>query len=106
MLPPGEPAHGPLDLASEGAAAARAVDLAADEVDAASAASSPASGARIAGTSGPSVRVVDSAEPEPVDLLEAAGAPVAKRIVPAVVGLTILWLLSVFLRRRRRRRSP
>ena len=50
------------------------------------------------------MRVVDSAEPEPVDLLDAAGAPVAKRAAPAVVGLTILWLLSVFLRRRRRRR--
>jgi uncharacterized protein len=103
VLTKGEPGHGPLDLASEGAAAARAVDLAADEADAAS--SPPASGARIDGTSGPSVRVVDSAEPEPVDLLEAAGAPVAKRAIPAIVGLTVLWLLSVFLRRRRRRRS-
>ena len=59
--------------------------------------------ARANGTSGPSIRVVDSAEPEPVDLLEAAGAPVAKRLAPAVIGLTILWLLSIFLRRRRRR---
>jgi carbon monoxide dehydrogenase subunit G len=104
VLTKGEPGHGPVDLASEGAAAARAVDLAADEADAASGSSPPASDARLAGTSGPSVRVVDSAEPEPVDLLEAAGAPVAKRAVPALVGLTVLWLLSVFLRRRRRRR--
>jgi carbon monoxide dehydrogenase subunit G len=103
VLTKGEPGHGPLDLASEGAAAARAVDLAAEEADATSA-PSPAPDERIAGTSGPSVRVVDSAEPEPVDLLEAAGAPVAKRAVPAIVGLTVLWLLSVFLRRRRRRR--
>jgi carbon monoxide dehydrogenase subunit G len=103
VLTKGEPGHGPLDLASEGAAAARAVDLAAEEA-AATSAPSPAPDERIAGTSGPSVRVVDSAEPEPVDLLEAAGAPVAKRAVPAIVGLTVLWLLSVFLRRRRRRR--
>ena len=59
---------------------------------------------RLDGTSGPAVKVVDSPEPEPVDLLEAAGAPVAKRAAPAIVGLTILWLLSVFIRRRRRRR--
>ena len=44
------------------------------------------------------------AEVEPVDLLDAAGAPVAKRLAPAVVALTVLWLLSVFLRRRRRNR--
>jgi uncharacterized protein len=59
--------------------------------------------ARANGTSGPSIRVVDSPEPEPVDLLEAAGAPVAKRLAPAIIGLTVLWLLSIFLRRRRRR---
>ena len=56
------------------------------------------------GTSGSQVKVVDSPEPEPVDLLDAAGAPVMKRAAPAVAGLTVLWLLSVFLRRRRRRR--
>ena len=59
--------------------------------------------ARANGTSGPSIRVVDSPEPEPVDLLEAAGAPVARRLAPAIIGLTVLWLLSIFLRRRRRR---
>ena len=97
----GGPGHGPLDLASEGAAAARALDEAAGP---GSQPSATAPGDRVDGTSGPQVRVVDSAEPEPVDLLDAAGAPVAKRAAPALVGLTILWLLSVFLRRRRRRR--
>ncbi len=67
-------------------------------------AASASSADRLAGTSGPSVKVVDSPEPEPVDLLEAAGAPVAKRALPAVAGLTFLWLLSLFIRRRRRRR--
>ena len=46
----------------------------------------------------------DSPRPnvEPVDLLDAAGVPVAKRAIPLVAGvLVILW----FLRRRRRRRS-
>jgi uncharacterized protein len=103
--------HGPLDIASEGAAAARAVDLAAEDAEGGTTASSSsessattAASGRVDGTSGPAVRVVDAPEPEPVDLLEAAGAPVAKRAVPALVGLTVLWLLSVFLRRRRRRR--
>jgi len=100
--------HGPLDLASEGAAAARALDEAGDAAAAASTSGPAAKGpsaARVDGTSGPQVKVVDSPEPEPVDLLDAAGAPVAKRAAPAVVGLTLLWLLSVFLRRRRRRRK-
>jgi carbon monoxide dehydrogenase subunit G len=40
---------------------------------------------------------------EPVDLLDVAGAPVAKRVIPiGVVVTTGLWLLSIFLRRRRR----
>ncbi|HKE75710.1 MAG TPA: SRPBCC family protein [Acidimicrobiales bacterium] len=109
---PSEPAKapvgaGPRDIASEGAAATRALD---DMPEASppsgdgspSAAAEPA---RLNGTSGPAVRVVDSPEAEPVDLLDAAGAPVAKRVAPAVVGLTILWLASIFFRRRRRRRK-
>ena len=57
-----------------------------------------------AATSGPAVKVIDSPDVEAVDLLDAAGAPVMKRAAPVVAGLTVLWLLSVFLRRRRRRR--
>ena len=105
QLTAGAAAHGPLDLASEGAAAARAVDLAADEVEGSPSTSQSSPGGRLDGTSGPAVKVVDSPEPEPVDLLEAAGAPVVKRAAPAIAGLTILWLLSVFIRRRRRRRG-
>src|SRR4029450_7533717 len=48
---------------------------------------------------GPSIRVVAAPEAEPVDLLEAAGAPVAKRLAPAVVALTLLWILGIFPRR-------
>jgi hypothetical protein len=48
----------------------------------------------------PIVRKIDHATAEPVDLLDAAGVPVAKRAIPIVAGvLLILW----FLRRRRRR---
>jgi uncharacterized protein len=43
-------------------------------------------------------------EAEPIDLVGTAGVPVAKRLVPIGVAITtVLWLLSIFLRRRRRR---
>ena len=46
------------------------------------------------------VRKIDSKPAQPVDLLDAAGVPVAKRAIPVVAGvLVILW----FLRRRRRK---
>jgi uncharacterized protein len=115
--PTASAAGGPRDIASEGAAAtlqdvpqgatwpgqAAPSGPTAKTAEAATASSGDADRARANGTSGPSIRVVDSPEPEPVDLLEAAGAPVVKRLAPAVIGLTILWLLSIFLRRRRRR---
>jgi uncharacterized protein len=108
---------GPRDIASEGAAAtlqdlpqgamwpgqAATSAATAPTAEATPPSTGDADAARVNGTSGPSIRVVDSPEAEPVDLLEAAGAPVAKRLAPAIVGLTALWLLSVFLRRRRRR---
>ena len=100
--------HGPLDLASEGAAAAAAVEQAGqDALSARATASAASSGSAgdAGATSGPAVRVIDSEqEVQPVDLLEAAGAPVAKRALPVVGGLTFLWLLSIFLRRRRKQR--
>ena len=110
-------AGGPRDIASEGAAAtlqdmpqgatwpgqAASSGPTATTAEAGTVPSGDVDRARANGTSGPSIRVVDSPEPEPVDLLEAAGAPVVKRLAPAVIGLTILWLLSIFLRRRRRR---
>jgi uncharacterized protein len=90
--PSASAAHGPLDIASEGAAATAEIE-----------AGAAAAQARAA-TKAPSVRVVEGPAAEPVDLLDAAGAPVAKRALPVVAGLTALWLLSLFVRRRRRRR--
>jgi hypothetical protein len=107
-------APGPRDIASEGAAATLEADVAGEAATwpGPAGASAPAGSTkagsedgertRANGTSGPAIRVVDSPESEPVDLLEAAGAPVAKRLVPVVVVLAALWLLSVFLRRRRK----
>ena len=115
--PPASATGGPRDIASEGAAAtledvpqgaawpgqAASSGPTAKTAEAAAPSAGDADRARANGTSGPSIRVVDSPEPEPVDLLEAAGAPVAKRLAPALIGLTVLWLLTIFLRRRRRR---
>jgi carbon monoxide dehydrogenase subunit G len=50
-----------------------------------------------AADSGP--RRIDMPEPEPVDLLDTAGAPLAKRLAPLLLVLVVLFLL------RRRRRS-
>lgn len=45
----------------------------------------------------------EAAGAEPIDLLETAGGPVAKRLVPIGVAVTtVLWLVGLFLRRRRR----
>jgi carbon monoxide dehydrogenase subunit G len=53
--------------------------------------------------SGPTVRKIESGDVAPVDLLETAGAPVAKRVAPLVAVLFVVaWLLR---RRRRRRRA-
>ena len=62
------------------------------------AAASPNGSSGAATSSGP--RRIDMPEPEPVDLLEAAGAPMAKRLAPLVVVLLIVLIL---VRRRARR---
>jgi uncharacterized protein len=46
------------------------------------------------------VRKIEGPEARPVDLMEAAGGSVAKRVVPVVLVLLVLWLLG---RRRSRR---
>jgi carbon monoxide dehydrogenase subunit G len=51
--------------------------------------------------SGPTIRKIESGDVAPVDLLETAGAPIAKRVAPLIA---ILFVLTWLLRRRRRRR--
>ena len=53
-----------------------------------------------AASSGP--RTITSTPAEPVDLLGAAGSPVIKRIVPAVIGALVAFIIGRRLRRRRR----
>ncbi|MGH9274395.1 MAG: SRPBCC domain-containing protein [Acidimicrobiales bacterium] len=42
----------------------------------------------------PAVRKIDSPEPAPVNLLDAAGSPVAKRVGPVLAVIAIVWLLK------------
>lgn len=85
------------DAAAEGAAApeeAAAPEQAAAPVAASAPAPEPER---------PEVQTFDQPEPEAIDLLDAAGAPVLKRVVPAVlVGVFVLVLLRILLRRRSR----
>lgn len=47
----------------------------------------------------PVVRKIDAPEPEPVDLLGAAGSPVARRVGPVLVVVAVFWLLKKLLSR-------
>ena len=47
-------------------------------------------------------RKIDSPEAKPVDLLDTAGASVAKRAAPVLGVIAILWLLRVLLKRRKK----
>ena len=51
--------------------------------------------------SDPGVRVVHSPEAEPVDLMDAAGGAVAKRLVPVLAGVTLLAILIWLFRRKK-----
>jgi carbon monoxide dehydrogenase subunit G len=50
----------------------------------------------------PTSRRIDHPEPEPVDLLQTAGQPVAKRVVPLVGGLLAVFVIWRVLARRKR----
>jgi len=49
---------------------------------------------------GPAVRRIDAPEPEPLDLLAAAGSPMSDRAVPVVAALVVLLVLWRLLRKR------
>jgi hypothetical protein len=42
----------------------------------------------------PTIRKIDSPEPVPVNLMDAAGSPVAKRVGPILAAIAIIWLLK------------
>ena len=51
-------------------------------------------------SSGP--RRIESAEAEPINLLDTAGSSVAKRAAPVLGVIAVFWLLRVLLRRRKK----
>ncbi len=51
------------------------------------------------------VRKIDSKEAEPIDLMDAAGGSVGKRIVPIIAGLVIVIAIRQIFKRRKKRRS-
>lgn len=83
----------------------------ADSSGADAAADSPAADDAVAGkevttseapaVDAPKIRKIEMPEPEAVDLLDAAGAPVAKRIAPIAIAIVVIWLLRRILGGRR-----
>jgi uncharacterized protein len=60
---------------------------------------SPAPDAPVVRPDQPTVRKIDSPEPTPVDLLDTAGTPVAKRVGPVLLAIAALWILKKLLTR-------
>jgi hypothetical protein len=58
----------------------------------------------VAGSDDPTLRRIESPEPEPVDLLDAAGSPVIRRVLPLLGVVGAVLVLVVLLRRRLRSR--
>jgi carbon monoxide dehydrogenase subunit G len=84
------------DSEAPGAEPAAAAD---DDDTTATASEPPAASSAPAADTG--VRVIDSPEAEPVDLMDAAGGAVAKRLVPVLAGVTLLVILIWLFRRKK-----
>ncbi len=94
-----EAAAGRGDAVVAGNGSATAGSATASEAPAAAPVASPASAAT-AEAPAPGVRVIESAPVEPIDLLDAAGAPLIKRLLPLIGGAVVLLLVWRILRRR------
>src|SRR4029078_889301 len=53
----------------------------------------------------PPIRRITAPEPEPVDLLQTAGSPVAKRIAPILAIVALGWLGGLLVKRRTKERG-
>jgi hypothetical protein len=51
------------------------------------------------------VRKIDSKEAEPIDLMDAAGSSVGKRVVPIIAGLVVVVAIRRIFKRRKKKRS-
>lgn len=91
-----------------GTAAASAASAASAEPAPAAAGSGNGSGPPVpsdggaSAPAGPAVRALGGPEPEPVDLLGAAGGPLLRRLVPVAVVAVVLLVVLRLMRRRRR----
>jgi uncharacterized protein len=92
----------PVEAAEAAAAAEAAFEVAEAAVDLVD--NTEPDGSPAVANADPVARRIDSPDPEPVDLLEAAGAPVAKRVLTLAAVITSLALILGLGRRRRRRR--
>ena len=91
------------DVLSAPVAEAATAEAVTEEAPAASEANAAAGAAETAAPVQPSgPRKIDAPEAKPVDLLDAAGAPIAKRLAPVAI---LLLVLLVLLRGRRHRRQ-
>lgn len=79
--------------ASAGGEGAHEVEAAEDEAHHPGGSGSSENGSRPAGGTAPGVRKIDQPEPEPVDLIGTAGAPVVKRVLPVIGVLVVVYLL-------------
>jgi uncharacterized protein len=85
---------GSTDEASSAASAgAHEVEAAEDEAHHPGGAGATDNGSRPGASADSGVRRIDQAEPEPVDLIGTAGAPVVKRVLPVIGVLVVLYLL-------------
>jgi carbon monoxide dehydrogenase subunit G len=99
-LPPSDPAPG-LEVGANGVdPLTDAVEPPNDAPRAPTSASPPVESSSAEET--PKIRRINSPEPEPVDLLDAAGGSVAKRLLPLLGGFGVLILILVIVRSRRR----
>ena len=85
-------------LSGGGADAADAAPAEADGPAAPEVAEPQAAAPQVAAPTGTGgVRKIDSPEVEPVNLMDAAGAAVAKRVVPVIVGLAVVAVIVYFI---------
>ena len=85
-------------LSGNGAAGSAAAEA---EPEAEATAEPPPAAAAAPAEAPSGVRVIDSPEAEPVDLMDAAGGAVAKRLVPVLAGVTLLAILIWLFRRKK-----
>jgi uncharacterized protein len=65
----------------------------------------PVSAPEEAGTEPSGIRKIDSQEAEPIDLMDAAGGSVGKRLVPILAGLVVVVAIRSIFKRRKRKKS-